>query len=96
MQAHIPEYEYGNRQNHDPARPRKLLLHRRELEQLARASQDSAITLVPTRLYFHHGYAKLEFAVSRGKAKQDKRRAIAERDAQREAARALAHVRRSR
>lgn len=89
MQAHIPEYEYGNRQNHDPTRPRKLLLQRRELDQLARAFHEKSNALVPTRLYFRDGYAKVEFAVGRGKAAHDKRRDLARRTAQREMERAL-------
>ncbi len=89
MQAHIPEYEFGNRQNHDPTRPRKLLLHGRELDQVARASQERGFALVPTRLYFRDGYAKLGFAIGKGKAARDKRRSIADREAAREAERAL-------
>jgi SsrA-binding protein len=89
MQAHIPEYEFGNRNNHDPVRPRKLLLHRRELDRLARAVGARGVTLVPTRLYFREGRAKLEFAVGRGKNVADKRRDMAKRDAQRDIDRAL-------
>ncbi len=89
MQAHIPEYEFGNRFNHDPTRPRKLLLHRRELEQVARAVSAKGVTLVPTRLYFRRGRAKLEFALGKGKNKADKRQTAKERDAKREMERAL-------
>lgn len=89
MQAHIPEYEYGNRNNHDPVRPRKLLLHRREIDELAHAVGAKGVTLVPTRLYFRHGRAKLEFAVGKGKNVADKRHTSKERDAQREIERAL-------
>lgn len=89
MQAHIPEYEYGNRNNHDPVRPRKLLLHKRELERLHKAVATKGVTLVPTRLYFRNGRAKLEFAVGRGKNVADKRQTAAKRDAQREIERAL-------
>lgn len=89
MQAHIPEYEYGNRNNHDPVRPRKLLLHKRELERLDKAVATKGVTLVPTRLYFRDGRAKLEFAVGRGKNVADKRQTAAKRDAQREIERAL-------
>lgn len=84
VQAHIPEYAFGNRENHDPTRQRKLLLRKRELDQLAKAVQELGRTLVPTRLYFKDGYAKLEFAVARGKTKADKRQTMKERDAQRE------------
>jgi SsrA-binding protein len=94
LQAHIPEYEYGNRQNHDPTRERKLLLTRHELAQLAKATREKGRTLVPTRLYFKNGYAKLEFAVATGKAEHDKRRTIKEREAKREAERALKEARR--
>jgi SsrA-binding protein len=93
MQAHIPEYEFGNRFNHDPTRPRKLLLHRRELDKLARAVGAQGVTLVPTRLYFRDGKAKLELAVGRGKNVADKRQTAAKRDAQREIERALKHRR---
>ena len=91
MQAHIPEYAYGNRNNHDPTRPRKLLLHARELDRLARDVGAKGVTLVPTRMYFRHGRAKLEFAVGRGKNVADKRRDMAKRDAKREIERALKH-----
>ena len=89
MQAHIPEYTFGNRNNHDPTRPRKLLLHKRELVQLERAVSARGATLVPTRMYFRHGRAKLEFAVAKGKNVADKRHAAKERDAKREMQRAL-------
>jgi SsrA-binding protein len=94
MQAHIPEYAFGNRYNHDPVRPRKLLLHRRELDKLARAVGAQGVTLVPTRLYFRAGRAKLEVAVGRGKNVADKRQTAAKRDAQREIERALKQRRR--
>jgi SsrA-binding protein len=89
MQAHIPEYAFGNRNNHDPTRPRKLLLHRRELDQLAHAVAAKGVTLVPTRLYFRDGRVKLEFAVGKGKNVADKRQTAKARDAQREIERAL-------
>jgi SsrA-binding protein len=89
MQAHIPEYEYGNRFNHDPTRPRKLLLHRRELDQLQHAVGAKGVTLVPTRLYLRDGKVKLEVAIGRGKNVADKRQTAAKRDAQREIERAL-------
>lgn len=84
MQAHIPEYTKGNRNNHDPTRARKLLLHRHELRQLKRAVDQKGVTLVPTRLYFRRGMVKLEFAVGEGKNVADKRRDIKEREAQRD------------
>jgi SsrA-binding protein len=87
--AHIPEYAQGNAQNHDPDRDRKLLLHRRELDQLAGKVQEKGLTLVPTRLYWKDGRAKVELAFARGKELRDKRRDIAERDARRQIERAL-------
>ncbi len=89
MQAHIPEYEYGNRNNHDPVRPRKLLLHRRQLDQLAHQVAAKGVTLVPTRIHLRDGRIKLEFAVGRGKNVADKRQTAKERDAKREIERAL-------
>ncbi len=94
-QAHIPEYVYGNRNNHLPSRPRKLLLHRHELDHLARDVATKGVTLVPTRIYFSHGRAKLEFAIGKGKNVSDKRQDAAKRDAQRQIDRAL-KARRSR
>jgi SsrA-binding protein len=87
--AHIDEYAQGNVANHDPDRDRKLLLHRREIESLIGKVQERGLTLVPTRMYFKDGRAKLELAVARGKEQRDKRRDIATRDAQREMERAL-------
>lgn len=83
MQCHINPYTHGNRSNHDPLRPRKLLLHRGEIERLKVAVTQEGRTLVPLRLYFKHGLAKAEIAIARGKKTYDKRRAIAERDATR-------------
>jgi SsrA-binding protein len=96
MQAHIPEYAFGNRNNHDPVRPRKLLLHRREIDELAHEVGAQGVTLVPTRLYFRGGRAKLEFAVGRGKNVADKRQDMAKRDAKREMDRAMKHRRQGR
>ena len=93
MQAHIPEYAFGNRNNHDPTRPRKLLLHAHELHELRHAVGAKGRALVPTRLYFRHGRVKLEFALGRGKNVADKRQTEKERDAQREMERALKHRR---
>ncbi len=87
--ASIAEFPGGNRQNHQPDRDRKLLLHRHELDALRRQVQEKGLTIVPTRLYFKDGRVKIELAVARGKEKGDKRRAIAERDAQRDMGRAL-------
>ena len=87
--AHIAEYTQGNLANHDPDRDRKLLLRRREIDSLAGKVREKGLTLVPTRLYFKNGRAKVELALARGKEARDKRRDIAKRDAQREMERAL-------
>ena len=86
---HIPEYTQGTGANHDPDRERKLLLHRRELDQLVGKVQEKGLTLVPTRLYWKDGRAKVELALARGKDVRDKRRDIADRDARRQIERAL-------
>jgi SsrA-binding protein len=91
---HIPEYTQGNRSNHDPDRPRKLLLHRREIDRLYGQVREKGFTLVPTRLYFKDGRVKVEVAVARGKEHRDRRRDIAERDARRQMERELKSVRR--
>jgi len=91
---HIAEYGQGNRANHDPDRPRKLLLHRREIDRLYGQMREKGLTLVPTRLYFKDGRVKVELAVAKGKDLHDKRRGIAEREARREMDRQLKSVRR--
>ncbi|GAA0338108.1 SsrA-binding protein SmpB [Micropruina glycogenica] len=88
--AHIPEYTFGTWTNHATRRKRKLLLHRREIEKLERATTASGRTIVPLALYFNDGYAKVELAIATGKKDWDKRQTIAEREANRDAARALA------
>ncbi|HEU0337462.1 MAG TPA: SsrA-binding protein SmpB [Gaiellaceae bacterium] len=87
--ASIAEYAQGNIRNHAPDRDRKLLLHRRELDSLYGKVREKGLTLVPTRLYFRDGRVKLEIALARGRERADKRRVIAERDAQRQVERAL-------
>jgi SsrA-binding protein len=87
--ASIAEWVGGNRQNHVPDRDRKLLLHRREIDSLYGKVREKGLTLVPTRLYFKDGRVKVELALARGKERADKRRAIADRDAQRQMERAL-------
>jgi SsrA-binding protein len=87
--AHISVYEQANRENHDPDRDRKLLLHRKELDSLAGKVRERGFTLVPTKLYFRDGRAKVELALARGKELRDKRRDIAKREAQRDVERAL-------
>jgi len=87
--AHIGEYAQGNMQNHEPDRDRKLLLHRKEIDSLVGKVRMRGLTLVPTRLYFKDGRVKVEIAVAKGKEARDKRRDIAERDANRQIERAL-------
>ncbi len=87
---HIAPYEQGNRFNVDPVRPRKLLLHRAEIHKIERQLQENGYTLVPLKLYFDKGYAKLSIGLARGKKLYDKREAIAARDAEMERRRAEA------
>jgi len=87
--VHIPEYLQGNRANHDPDRPRKLLLHRREIDRLYGQVREKGVTVVPTRLYFKDGRVKVELALAKGKDLHDKRRSIADRDAKRQIEREL-------
>ncbi len=90
---HISPYEPASRQNHEPERPRKLLLHRREIERLTGQTAEKGLTLVPTRLYFNGSRAKVELAVARGKDMHDKRHSIKDRDVKREIDRALSERR---
>lgn len=85
---HIPEYDQGTWTNHEPRRPRKALLRKDELKRIANDTRESGLTIVPLSLYFKDGYAKVEIAVARGRKTVDKRQAIAEREAKREADRA--------
>ena len=85
---HIPPYEQGDKRTHLPLRPRKLLLHRREIDEIARAVNEKGLSLVPLRVYFVHGLAKVELALARGKRRYEKRQSIAKREAQREMERA--------
>lgn len=87
--AHIAHYDHGNIYNHEPLRPRKLLVHKRELAHLTGKAHEPGITLVPLRLYDRKGKIKVEVGVARGKRQYDKRQAIAERDAKREMDRAM-------
>ncbi len=89
--AHIARYEPSGADNHEPTRERRLLLHRREIAQLESAFDQRGLTLVPLRLYFTRGLAKLELGVGRGRRTHEKRQRIAERDAERQIARALRH-----
>jgi SsrA-binding protein len=90
VNADIPPYTQANRFNHEPRRPRKLLLHRKEIDRLIGAVQREGRTLVPTKLYWNEkGLAKLEIALAKGKKTHDKREATAERDWQRDKARLM-------
>lgn len=87
--AHISTYDQAGIENHDPDRDRKLLLHRREIDSLRGKVQERGFTLVPTKLYFKDGRAKIELALAKGKDVRDRRREIAKRDADRQIERAL-------
>jgi SsrA-binding protein len=86
---HISAYGPGSRDNQDPRRTRKLLLHRREINRLIGRAVERGLTIVPLRLYLQRGYAKVQLGLARGRRQWDKRRAIAEREARREEERAL-------
>jgi SsrA-binding protein len=90
----IPEYAMGNRMNHKPKRPRKLLLHHREIAKFVGKASQRGFTLIPLRLYFKHGLAKVEVAVAQGKQKHDKREDLKKAEAQREIKRAMSQRRR--
>ena len=85
----ISPYEQGNRENHDPLRARKLLLHSQEIEKLSKKVAEKGLTLVPTKLYFAGGKVKLEIGVCRGKKLYDKRESLKSHQADREASRAM-------
>ena len=89
INSDIPEYTMGNRLNHKPKRPRKLLLHRREIGKFVGKASERGFTLVPLRMYFKRGRAKVELAVARGKQLHDKREAKKKADAEREMRRAV-------
>jgi SsrA-binding protein len=89
VQAHISPYSHGNKQNHDPLRPRKLLLHKSEIDRLNAKVAQEGRTVIPLRLYFKHGIAKAEIAIARGKKSYDKRESMAKRDAERDMQREL-------
>ncbi len=93
--VHIPPYKPAARENHEPERPRKLLLHRYQIERLVGRVKERGLTLVPTRLYFSDdGRAKVEIALAQGKDRFDKREAIKERETKREMQRAVRDLRR--
>ncbi len=85
---HIPEYTHGNRENHDPLRERKLLLHRKEIDKLAAAVNRDGRTIIPTEMYFLKGRVKLELGLGKGKKAHDKRASIKEKESKREMDRA--------
>ncbi len=85
----IPEYLQANRMNHKPKRPRKLLLHRSEIQKVANKSGERGLTLVPLQIYFKKGIAKVEICIAKGKKMHDKREAIKKQDVKREMDRAM-------
>ncbi len=87
VNANIPAYKMGGYANHDPLRPRKLLLHRRELARISSRVAEKGLTAIPLSVYFRRGYAKVKLGLCRGKRAYDKREAIAKRDAERAARR---------
>jgi SsrA-binding protein len=87
--VHIPPYGPASRENHEPERPRKLLMHKREIDRLIGKTREKGLTLVPTRLYFSNGRAKVEIALARGKDVGDKRQSIKEREMKREMDRSI-------
>lgn len=89
MEAHIAEYKHGNRENHEPTRPRKLLLHRREINKILDQLAQKGMSLIPTKMYLKNGRAKLEIALGKGKKLHDKRADLAQKDANRQVERAL-------
>ncbi len=89
MGLHISPYPWATHTNHEPERPRKLLLHRREIRRLVGKMNEQGFSLIPLSVYFEHGRAKVELALARGKKKHDKRQAIKRRDQEREMERAL-------
>jgi SsrA-binding protein len=95
LNLHISQYAQGNRFNHEALRKRKLLLNRREIRRLIGKTREKGLTLVPLRIYFKGGWAKVELALARGKKSHDKREDIARRDADRDIARAMSRMRRA-
>ena len=87
--VHIPPYKPAARENHEPERPRKLLAHRREIERLTERVKERGLTIVPTRVYFKDGRAKVEIALGKGKDRFDKRESIKKREQQRDMDRAI-------
>jgi SsrA-binding protein len=84
MNAHISPYSHGNRQNHEPLRSRRLLLHKKEIAKLSEAIMERGLTIVPTKIYFKNGWVKAEIGVAKGKKNYDKRETEMKRDIERE------------
>ena len=93
LNAHISQYSHGNRENHEPTRRRKLLLHREEIDKLLGKTREKGLTLVPTKMYLKNGRIKLELAVAKGKKLHDKREAERTREAAAEARAAMSRKR---
>ncbi len=89
MEVHIAPYEHASYAQHDPTRPRKLMLHRREINHIIDSLTMKGLTMVPTKMYLKNGWAKVEIALARGKKQHDKRADLAKRDANRQVERAL-------
>ena len=89
LNAHISEYSHGNRENHEPVRRRKLLLHRREIDKLLGSTREKGLTLVPTKMYLKNGRIKVEIAVGKGKKLHDKRETLRKREMDAEARAAM-------
>ena len=96
VKGYIAPYEQANRQNHEPERERKLLLRRREIDRIGGKIRERGYTLIPTRLYFKGGRAKVEMALARGKKHHDKRQLVAERESKRQLERAMKRKRQGR
>jgi SsrA-binding protein len=92
VEAHVAPYEQANRNNHEPKRPRRLLLHKKEIKKLWDAIRQKGVTIIPTRIYLKGGRAKLEIAIARGKKLYDKRAAIAKRETDREIERQISRL----
>jgi SsrA-binding protein len=93
--AHVPEYSHGNRTNHEPTRTRKLLLHKKEIQRLQEGLEQKGLTIVPLKMYWKNGRAKIEIALARGKKLHDRREDTAKREAQRDMERAARRMRES-
>lgn len=93
LNAHISQYSHGNRENHEPARRRKLLLHRQEIDKLLGKTREKGLTLIPTKMYLKNGRIKLELAVAKGKKLHDKRETERAREMEKEARAAIGQKR---